>query len=141
MQTAWYQTVAKPFGVPLDTRHTYTKADWSIWTAACQTTTVGRDLFISSVKKYLAGGQSSQPFGDWYETLDGKPEAFRARSVVGATAALLILPTSQQFTSSNTSTNSSIPDDLQNSAAKVSISPLVLLISCLLSMSFLEALA
>ncbi|KAJ3498050.1 hypothetical protein NLJ89_g10269 [Agrocybe chaxingu] len=26
MQTAWYKTVAQPFGVPLDTRHTYTKS-------------------------------------------------------------------------------------------------------------------
>ncbi|KAF4619311.1 hypothetical protein D9613_005332 [Agrocybe pediades] len=83
MQTAWYKTVAQPFGVPLDTRHTYTKSDWEIWTSGIMTDAVGRDLFISSVKKFASDGLSSQPFGDWYETTNGGPEGFRARPVVG----------------------------------------------------------
>ncbi|KAF9476478.1 DUF1793-domain-containing protein [Pholiota conissans] len=85
MQTAWYKTVAQPFGVPLDTRHTYTKSgtDWEIWTAAIMTDTSARDLFISSVKKWASDGLSSQPLGDWYETTNGQPESFRARPVVG----------------------------------------------------------
>ncbi|KAF8165232.1 DUF1793-domain-containing protein [Crassisporium funariophilum] len=91
MQTAWYKTVAQPFGVPLDTRHTYTKSDWQIWTAGIMTDTVARDLFVSSVKKWASDGLSSQPFGDWYETTNGQPEGFRARPVVGGHLALLIL--------------------------------------------------
>ncbi|KAF9008954.1 DUF1793-domain-containing protein [Cyathus striatus] len=83
MQTAWYNSVAQPFGVPLDTRHTYTKSDWEIWTAGIVTNTSTRDLFISSVKKWASDGLSSQPFGDWYETTNGEPEGFRARPVVG----------------------------------------------------------
>ncbi|KAF9057677.1 DUF1793-domain-containing protein [Panaeolus papilionaceus] len=83
MQTNWYKTVAQPFGVPLDTRHTYTKSDWEIWTAAIMTDTSTRDLFISSVKKWASDGLSSQPLGDWYETTNGTPEGFRARPVVG----------------------------------------------------------
>ncbi|KAM6494692.1 protein of unknown function (DUF1793) domain containing protein [Amanita muscaria] len=83
MQTAWYKTVAQPYGVPLDTRHTYTKSDWEIWTAAIMTNTQVRDLFIGSVRKWAADGLSSQPFGDWYETTNGQPEGFRARPVVG----------------------------------------------------------
>ncbi|KAF8914019.1 DUF1793-domain-containing protein [Gymnopilus junonius] len=83
MQTAWYKTVAEPFGVPLDTRHTYTKSDWEIWTSGIMTDTTVRDLFISSVKKWASDGLSSAPFGDWYETTDGQPEGFRARPVVG----------------------------------------------------------
>lgn len=47
------------------------------------TDTVGRDLFISSVKKWASDGLSSAPFGDWYETTNGQPEGFRARPVVG----------------------------------------------------------
>ena len=47
------------------------------------TSTSVRDLFISSVYKYAADGESSQPLGDWYETLDGTVEGFRARPVVG----------------------------------------------------------
>ncbi|KDR83620.1 hypothetical protein GALMADRAFT_85982 [Galerina marginata CBS 339.88] len=83
MQTAWYKTVAQPVGVPLDTRHTYTKSDWEIWTAGIMTDIAGRDLFVSSVKKWASDGLSSQPFGDWYETTNGQPEGFRARPVVG----------------------------------------------------------
>ncbi|CAA7259876.1 unnamed protein product [Cyclocybe aegerita] len=91
MQTAWYKTVAQPFGVPLDTRHTYTKSDWEIWTAGIMTDTAGRDLFIGAVKRWASDGLSSQPFGDWYETTDGRPQGFRARPVVGGHLALLVL--------------------------------------------------
>ncbi|KAH0587710.1 hypothetical protein H2248_006474 [Termitomyces sp. 'cryptogamus'] len=89
LQTAWYETVAQHFGVPLDSRHTYTKTDWQIWTAAIVTNTTIRDMFISSVKNYAADGLSSQPFGDWYETTNGQPEGFRARPVVGGHLALV----------------------------------------------------
>ncbi|CAL1700859.1 unnamed protein product [Somion occarium] len=91
MQTTWYGSVANNFGVPLDTRHTYTKSDWEIWTAALVTSTSVRDLLISSVRKYAADGSSSQPLGDWYETTDGSVEGFRARPVVGGHLALLAL--------------------------------------------------
>ncbi|KAJ3568603.1 hypothetical protein NP233_g5597 [Leucocoprinus birnbaumii] len=89
-QTNWYGSgIAQPFGIPLDTRHTYTKSDWEIWTAAIVTSTSVRDLFISSVRKWAADGQSSQPLGDWYETTNGTPEGFRARPVVGGHLALV----------------------------------------------------
>ncbi|PFH52830.1 hypothetical protein AMATHDRAFT_73955 [Amanita thiersii Skay4041] len=83
MQTAWYKTVAQSFGVPLDTRHTYTKSDWETWTAGIATDTQGRDMFIGLIKKWASSGLSAQPFGDWYETTNGQPEGFRARPVVG----------------------------------------------------------
>ena len=64
-------------------------SDWQIWTSAISTTTAVRDLFISSVRKYAADGQSSQPLGDWYETTTGAVEGFRARPVVGGHLALV----------------------------------------------------
>ncbi|KAJ7129541.1 DUF1793-domain-containing protein [Mycena epipterygia] len=91
MQTNWYKSVSLPFGVPLDTRHTYTKSDWQIWTAAIMTDVNARDLFISAVKKMASDGLSSQPFADWYEAQDGTPESFRARPVVGGHLALLAI--------------------------------------------------
>jgi len=94
MQTSWYSTVANSFGIPLDTRHTYTKSDWEIWTSALVTSTSVRDLFIGSVKKYAADGLSSQPLGDWYDTPNGAVEGFRARPVVGGHLALLALGSS-----------------------------------------------
>ncbi|KII95062.1 hypothetical protein PLICRDRAFT_48031 [Plicaturopsis crispa FD-325 SS-3] len=94
MQDAWYPTVAGAYGVPLDTRHTYTKSDWQIYAAAIATDTTTRDLFINSVQKYNAGGANNAPFGDWYETKDGTQEGFRARPVVGGHLAMLVLPQS-----------------------------------------------
>ncbi|THG97612.1 hypothetical protein EW026_g4419 [Hermanssonia centrifuga] len=61
MQTAWYSTVANSLGVPLDTRHTYTKSDWEIWTSAIVSSNTVRDLFITAVRNYAADGKSSQP--------------------------------------------------------------------------------
>ncbi|KAJ7684052.1 hypothetical protein B0H17DRAFT_941147 [Mycena rosella] len=89
MQTNWYRSVQQPYGVALDTRHTYTKSDWQIWTAAIMTDTNARDMFISAVKKTASNGLSSQPFADWYEARDGTPEGFRARPVVGGHLALV----------------------------------------------------
>ncbi|KAH9943507.1 uncharacterized protein BXZ73DRAFT_97546 [Epithele typhae] len=91
LQTAWYSSHANAFGVPLDTRHTYTKSDWEIWTSALVTSTEVRDMLISSVRKYAADGSSSQPLGDWYETTNGAVEGFRARPVVGGHLAHLAL--------------------------------------------------
>ncbi|KAF5344089.1 hypothetical protein D9758_008834 [Tetrapyrgos nigripes] len=96
MQTQWYKIVANNFGVPLDTRHTYTKSggvtsDWEVWTASFMTDSSTRDLLISSVHKFASGGTSSQPLTDFYETIDGAPQGFRARPVVGGHLALLAL--------------------------------------------------
>ncbi|EJF61169.1 hypothetical protein DICSQDRAFT_155261 [Dichomitus squalens LYAD-421 SS1] len=92
LQTQWYSSQAHDYGVPLDTRHTYTKSDWEIWTAGLVTSTEVRDLLISSVRKYAADGKNSHPLGDWYETADGSAEGFRARPVVGGHLALLVVP-------------------------------------------------
>ncbi|KAF5388418.1 hypothetical protein D9615_000518 [Tricholomella constricta] len=64
--------------------------DWEIYTAAIMTDTAARDLFIGSVKKYAAAGTSNQPFGDWYETIDGRAEGFRARPVAGGHLDMLL---------------------------------------------------
>ncbi|KAI0052985.1 DUF1793-domain-containing protein [Auriscalpium vulgare] len=94
-QAAWYTTVATPFGVPLDTRHTYTKSDWQIVTAAMlqSTSTATRDLLVSGVHAFASAAISSntEPLGDWYETSGGATEGFRARPVVGGHLALLTI--------------------------------------------------
>ncbi|KAJ4478253.1 hypothetical protein J3R30DRAFT_2880603 [Lentinula aciculospora] len=91
MQTEWYKTVDNTFGVPLDTRHTYTKSDWQIFTAGFMTDTSVRDMFISAVTKFASSGMSSQPLTDWYDAVSGNPETFRARPVVGGHLALVRL--------------------------------------------------
>ncbi|KIM20840.1 hypothetical protein M408DRAFT_119277 [Serendipita vermifera MAFF 305830] len=95
MQTAWYQTVIQEWGFPLDTRHTYTKTDWSIWTAATVSSTNVRDQFIGAIYNYASNGKNKAPFSDWYETTTGEVTGFRARPVVGGHLALMkgVLPT------------------------------------------------
>ncbi|KAI0750697.1 DUF1793-domain-containing protein [Daedaleopsis nitida] len=91
LQTTWYSSHLNAFGIPLDTRHTYTKSDWQIWTSALVSSTSLRNQIVSLVRKYAADGLSSQPLGDWYETTNGVAEGFRARPVVGGHLALLVL--------------------------------------------------
>ncbi|KAJ7276535.1 DUF1793-domain-containing protein [Mycena haematopus] len=89
-QTAWYQTHANAFGVPLDTRHTYTKTDWQLLTASWATTTSVRNLLISAVKDWVSDGLNNGPFGDLYDTITGEiAVGFRARPVVGGHLALV----------------------------------------------------
>ncbi|KAG8887675.1 hypothetical protein FRB98_009184 [Tulasnella sp. 332] len=91
MQTTWYKTVEGTYGIALDTRHTYTKSDWEIWTSAIVTDTTLRNYLITSVKNYAADGQSSSPLGDWYDATSGANNGFKARPVVGGHLALLVI--------------------------------------------------
>ena len=68
MQSAWYPAVSQVFGVPLDSRHHYTKSDWEMWTAAtCEPST--RRLFVNGLAYWLNGTSSGVPFSDLYETV------------------------------------------------------------------------
>ena len=66
--------------------------DWQIWTAGLVTDTAVRDIFVKAVHDYAADGQNNAPLGDWYETLNGQAEGFRARPVVGGHLALVSGP-------------------------------------------------
>jgi len=109
MQTTWYSiNVGNPYGIPLDTRHTYVLTGWELWTAAFVTDSTVRDALINDVVSYLSDGQNIAALGDWYDTVSGKAECpsgycFRARPVVGAHLALMVLP-SADFGSANSST-------------------------------------
>ena len=56
---------------------------------------------IDAVRNYAASGQGAQPFGDWYETTNAVPEAFRARPVVGGHLALVCLSANSLSATSN----------------------------------------
>jgi len=107
MQDAWYSNVANLYGAPLDTRHTYTESDWEIWMAAIATTSHTRDIFIDSVQKYASSGASNVPFGDWYDTISGQTQAFKARPDVGAHLALMVLNSSSTSTLGSPATSTS----------------------------------
>ncbi|KAF2838247.1 glutaminase GtaA [Patellaria atrata CBS 101060] len=91
-QSNFYPTVMREYGVPLDTRHTYTKNDWELWAAAVASDDT-RGMFISNLAAWIDETPSNQPMTDLLETDTGAQPGlqFRARPVVGGAFALLIL--------------------------------------------------
>ena len=79
----YYMGKLKTYGLPLDSRATYTKSDWEMWTAALAST---NSLFLrisNLVWKYVNETGSRVPLSDWYDAGGGGFVGFRARSVVG----------------------------------------------------------
>lgn len=94
MQSDFYPTVALEYGIPLDTRHTYTKTDWMMWCAAI-TSPETRDVFLQLVAGWIDSTPTNLALTDLYDagTGDYPPGLqFTARPVAGGHFALLALP-------------------------------------------------
>jgi hypothetical protein len=89
-EAAWYLSRAATEGVPLDIRHSYTKADWEMWTAAWLKDHTGlRDLLIDGLYRFADTSAQRVPITDWYDTASNRQNGFQARPVVGGFFALL----------------------------------------------------
>ncbi|KAI4200341.1 MAG: hypothetical protein LQ350_003989 [Teloschistes chrysophthalmus] len=103
MQSAFYPSVSQVFGVPLDSRHSYTKSDESMWTAAtCSPET--RRLFVNGLGYWLNETSTDRAFSDLFETIDTGsypaspgPIYFIARPVAGGHFSLLALDKSRKL--------------------------------------------
>ncbi|KAL8947185.1 MAG: hypothetical protein Q9222_006510, partial [Ikaeria aurantiellina] len=69
MQSAFYPSVSQLYGIPLDNRHSYTKSDESLWTAAtCAPAT--RRLFVNGLARWVNETGTDRAFSDLFETID-----------------------------------------------------------------------
>lgn len=91
MQSEFYPTVRDAYGVPLDTRHTYTKStscqprpwldertfadtppgDWEMFCAAVASNST-RDLFISDIANFINVTPTNHPLTDLYDAVSGE---------------------------------------------------------------------
>jgi hypothetical protein len=87
-ELAYYRKRQERYGLPLDSRKTYTKIDWTVWTAALTGDTGDFEALLAPVYDFVDATPQRVPLTDWYETPDARHVGFVARPVVGG----LLLP-------------------------------------------------
>ena len=82
-EIAFYKTKVNRFGLPLDNRATYTKLDWTLWSATLARNPTDFQTFVHPVFEFLNHTTDRVPMTDWYDTVSAREVSFQARSVVG----------------------------------------------------------
>lgn len=93
-QSRQYSSVMQKYGLPLDSRHLYTKSDWQLQAAAVASPHVRQEI-IGRIAKWINETNTDLPFTDLFETEGeggfGAGNRFTARPVQGSLFSLLAL--------------------------------------------------
>ncbi|HQB27636.1 MAG TPA: DUF4965 domain-containing protein [Paludibacter sp.] len=82
-EIAFYLSKQNKYGLPLDSKNTYTKADWIVWSATLSSTTEDFQQLIRPLYCFVNETTDRVPMSDWYWTDRPEHVGFRARSVLG----------------------------------------------------------
>lgn len=82
-EIAFYKTHLNRFGLPLDNRASYTKLDWTLWSATLARNPADFQTMIHPIFEFLNHTPDRVPMTDWYDTVSAREIGFQARSVVG----------------------------------------------------------
>jgi len=92
-ETAYYHTKLQRCGVPLDSRHPYTKSDWSLWSASLAKDPKHFRAIAEATFTFVNETPSRMPLPDWYDVGSCNAMGFRARPVQGGFfAKMLVVP-------------------------------------------------
>ena len=90
-EVARYKAELLPYGIPLDSRETYTKSDWILWVASFAESSVDFDLFVNRLWEAYNAMDTRVPMSDWYYADTANMREFRHRSVLGGLFIKLLL--------------------------------------------------
>jgi hypothetical protein len=79
----FYKKNLNEYGLPLDSRKSYTKLDWTVWSATLTQDKADFQALIDPIFKYLNETPNRTPMSDWYFTTTAREKGFDARPVVG----------------------------------------------------------
>ncbi|MCU0787306.1 MAG: DUF4965 domain-containing protein, partial [Verrucomicrobia bacterium] len=79
----FYFKVQLKYGLPLDSRATFTKLDWIFWTACLTGQRGDMDRLIAPTFEFANNTFDRVPLSDWYFADTGRRKGFQARPVVG----------------------------------------------------------
>lgn len=91
----YYMDKQNRYGLPLDSRDTYTKSDWLVWCASMSSTQAQFESLISPLWDFMNETFARVPVTDWYDTITTEQKNFQNRSVVGGFFIQLLMQESK----------------------------------------------